>query len=130
MIVGAIWLVLSWKVTYGCTYFVFLTFLQRREALNIWKQRLGSSATYRELINIFVRAGYCTYAENVREIACIESEADDSIGSVEAVPQSPHVKPHNPTSSDLSASEKHSLLYPAAVQGFTKRKTCCMDHVS
>ena len=37
----------------------------RREALGIWKSRLGSGATYRALIEVFFKAGRLDYAELV-----------------------------------------------------------------
>ena len=35
---------------------------------DIWKQRLGSSVTYSNLIGVFERAGYQGYADTVRSI--------------------------------------------------------------
>ena len=37
----------------------------RREALSIWKSRLGSAATYKALIEVFMKAGRRDYAEIV-----------------------------------------------------------------
>ena len=37
----------------------------RREALNLWKSRLGGAATYKALIEVFVKAGRLDYAEFV-----------------------------------------------------------------
>ena len=42
--------------------------LYRREALQKWKQKFGSKATYRNLISVFRRAGYEGYAEHVYKI--------------------------------------------------------------
>ena len=39
-----------------------------RAALETWKQRLGSSATYNNLIGVFERAGYQDYADTVRRV--------------------------------------------------------------
>ena len=47
-----------------CCYFAF----PRRAALEKWKQRLGSKATYRRLIGVFECANYKGYAEKVRSI--------------------------------------------------------------
>ena len=95
----------------------------------IWKQRSGSSATYRKLINIFEDAGYCDYAENVRKtVHVVESEMDDSISSDEVIPQPqtyPHIKPPTPPPSpkaDLSQFEEYSLITSDAAQGLPKRK--------
>ena len=38
---------------------------QRREALNLWKRRLGSAATYKAMIEVFIKAGTPEYAEFV-----------------------------------------------------------------
>ena len=60
----------------------------RREALYTWKQRNGSKATYGELIEVFERAGYKGYADEVRKIAELsDSEVDDSTGSGEEQPK-------------------------------------------
>ena len=40
----------------------------RREALQLWKQKLGDEATYRNLIDVFETAGYKNYADMVRSI--------------------------------------------------------------
>ena len=42
--------------------------LSRRAALEKWKQKLGSSATYSNLSGVFERAGYQGYAEVVRNV--------------------------------------------------------------
>ena len=42
--------------------------LQRREALRLWKQRNGSKATYRKLIEIFCHQGRVDVAERVRDL--------------------------------------------------------------
>ena len=59
-----------------------LLFPYRREALYTWKTRNGSKATYRKLIKIFERAGYKSYADEVKRIIHLnDSETDDSSGS-------------------------------------------------
>ena len=40
-------------------------YYDRREALGIWKSRLGSGATYRALIEVFFKAGRLDYADAV-----------------------------------------------------------------
>ena len=42
-----------------------VSFDHRREALGIWKSRLGSGATYRALIEVFFKAGRLEYADAV-----------------------------------------------------------------
>ena len=64
----------------------------RRAALQTWKQRNGSKATYSKLIKIFERAGYRNHADKLRKIAeASDSETDDSSGSGEE--QSPIEQP-------------------------------------
>ena len=40
----------------------------RRQALSIWKCRLGNRATYKALIEVFMKAGRLDYADFVRGI--------------------------------------------------------------
>jgi pentatricopeptide repeat protein len=40
----------------------------RREALVIWKSRLGSGATYRALVEVFFKAGRLDYADAVCDL--------------------------------------------------------------
>ena len=40
----------------------------RRAALEKWKQKFGSTATYSNLIGVFERAGYQGYADTVRKV--------------------------------------------------------------
>ena len=42
--------------------------IYRREALHLWKQKLGSRATYTNLIGVFERAGRKDYADLVRQM--------------------------------------------------------------
>ena len=51
------------KSVFIITYFTF-----RRAALEKWKQKLGSDATYSNLISVFEHAGYQGYAEVVRYV--------------------------------------------------------------
>ena len=54
----------------------------------MWKQRLGSDATYQKLINVFECAGYRTYAEIVRNTLCDdESDSSDDSDYNEPIPQ-------------------------------------------
>lgn len=44
-----------------------------------WKQKLGSSATYNNLIGVFERAGYKSYADTVRDIMKnVQTDTDNS----------------------------------------------------
>ena len=56
-----------------------LIFLNRREALGIWKSRLGREATYRALIEVFFRAGRLDYADAVCDILKEISESTRGI---------------------------------------------------
>ena len=62
----------------------FYLFPYRREALHTWKQRNGSKATYSKLIEIFKRAGYRNYADELRTLVQLsDSEGDDTSSSGE-----------------------------------------------
>ena len=50
----------------------------RREALGIWKSRLGSGATYRALIEVFFKAGRLDYADAVCSLL---KDSSDTRGS-------------------------------------------------
>ena len=96
--------------------------------MHIWKQRLGSNATYQRLIDVFERAGYCTYAEIVRNIvtACnVESEMDlsDCDESLLQPDTYPHPEPSPPTSPmskhlthEFSSCDEYLQINQAAVQ--------------
>ena len=52
--------------------------------MHTWKQRNGSKATYSKLIEIFKRAGYRSYADELRTLAQFsDSEGDDTSSSGE-----------------------------------------------
>ena len=42
--------------------------LFRRAALQEWRQKLGTKATYKNLIEVFEQAGYKAYAEFVKDL--------------------------------------------------------------
>ena len=106
----------------------------RRAALQIWKQRLGSGATYNKLITIFENAGYRGYAEYVRKIAQfqVKGETDDSSDD-EPIPQ-PQTYPHPNTPSPPSSPKRSSaevlsheeflLVTPDAAQSLPKGEHC------
>ena len=50
----------------------------RREALGVWKSRLGSGATYRALIEVFFKAGRLDYADAVCSLLKDSSDARGS----------------------------------------------------
>ena len=54
----------------------------RRELLNKWKSGLGSKATYRALMEVFVKAGRIDLAESIVKILKEEAEVID-----ESIPQ-------------------------------------------
>ena len=54
-----------------------LSLNSRREALKMWKRKLGSSGTYNKLIEVFERAGYKSYADNVVKVM------SESLGEIE-----------------------------------------------
>ena len=53
---------------FACEVRVIVASFPRRAALEKWKQRLGSKATYNELIGVFERAGHKDYTDTVRRI--------------------------------------------------------------
>ena len=53
----------------------------RREALNKWKSGLGSAATYRALMEVFVRAGRMDCAKTIVEI--LKDESPPSPGTAQ-----------------------------------------------
>ena len=95
----------------------------------IWKQRLGSSATYKKLIGIFESSGYSSYADEVRKIAGVEDdESNESSDDDETVIQHqtyPPVKRH--MSLDIpspapTSQERFILIKPDAAQHLPKCK--------
>ena len=121
----------------GHTVFSFLLTscnpIYRREAFHIWKERLGSEATYRKLIDIFEHAGYRNYADLVKSLICdAESEGDDSSDYEEPIPQPdtyPHLKP-SPLSSPKSKNRRMSscdeflLINQTNTQDLPKGQNC------
>jgi hypothetical protein len=51
----------------------------RREALSKWKSGLGSAATYRALMEVFIRAGRMDCAKNVVQILKEGAEMADEL---------------------------------------------------
>ena len=111
----------------------YLHFTCRRAALHIWKQRLGSDATYQKLIDVFECAGYRTYVEIVRNTVCdAESETDDSSDYEEPIPQ-PETYPH-PKAPSLpklspckpSSRDEYLLVNPATAQGLPEGENCTL----
>ena len=69
--------------SFCCTFQLYLASLNcRRAALEKWKQLNGVKATYSNLISVFERAGYQSYANKVKEIVkqlCSEVSGDSDI---------------------------------------------------
>ena len=78
----------------------------------MWKQKLGSNATYQKLINVFETSGYRTYAEIVQNVACsvdgaMESFSDSDHEEPLSQPDTyPHPKPSPPS---LPKSSTHAF---------------------
>ena len=104
----------------------------RREALYIWKRRLGSEATYQRLMNVFERADFQIFSEIVRSIICEdESEADDSSDYDEPIPQPetyPNIQVNPPSSPKLSrrisSCDEFLLINPATANDVPKGEYC------
>ena len=106
----------------------------------MWKQRLGSDATYKKLINVFESAGHHNYANIVRNIACHggvkSSEIDDLSDYAEPFPQPetyPHQKP-SPLSPKLethkpSFCDEFLLLNSTAARDLPGGKNCINIYV-
>ena len=114
----------------------FINFmLYRRAALQIWKRRLGSDATYQKLINVFESAGYRTYAEIVRNTVCdAESEIDESSDYEEPIHQ-PETYPcvkisrtsspkPKPSPHRFSSCDEYLLVNPTTAQGLPEGENC------
>jgi hypothetical protein len=107
-------------------------FSHRREALYIWKQKLGSEATYQRLIDVFERADFHNCAEIVGNIVCEdESEVDDSGDYDEPIPQPetyPNVQSNPPPvpkhSRRISSCDEFLLINPAAANSLPKGEYC------
>ena len=83
----------------------------RREVLYTWKKRNGSKATYRELAEIFDRAGCKHYADEVRRIANVsDSESDDSSINGEEQPET-YPTPHKGFYQDQELGPAKSEVY-------------------
>lgn len=99
----------------------------RRAALYIWKQRLGSDATYQKLIDVFECAGYRIYADIVRNtVYTAESDCSDCDEPIPQPETYPHHKLSSPPSPTLSTSphkvsssayDEYLLINPATAQG-------------
>ena len=69
-----------------------------------WKQKLGTKATSKKLINVFEQAGYKDYADNVRQMLvaeCIPSDAADATSTYSPKPF-PEPKPEFPSIESVS----------------------------
>ena len=64
----------------------------RRAALEKWKQKLGSNATYSNLISRFEDAGYHRYADVIYQVLQIESSQSTTASNVTIAPQQPLLK--------------------------------------
>ena len=118
----------------GQAAFSFLFY--RREALYIWKRRLGSEATYQRLIDVFERADSRNCTETLRNIVCEgESEEDDCSDYDEPIPQPqtyPRVKLNPPSSSTkvskcTSSCDEYLLINSATAKGLPEGENCILQ---
>ena len=80
--------------------------------MHIWKQRNGSKATYSKLIEIFKRAGYRNYADELRTLAQFsDSEGDNSSSSGEE-----HSQMEQPQTYPTPKPHALSLVPPATAE--------------
>lgn len=89
-----------------------------------WKQRLGSSATYNNLISAFERAGYKDYAEIVKGLLVkdVHTDSDDSdriahnqtppLSSEQSLPQLPVFPEQVPEPPKFARAAKAKLRQP------------------
>ena len=99
----------------------------------MWKQRLGSEATYQKLIDIFECAGYRNYADIVKNLICdAENETDDSSDYEEPIPQ-PETYPHlnlsplslpNFRNRKMSSCDEYLLINQATAQNLPEGQNC------
>ena len=81
-----------------------------------WKKRNGSKATYRELAEVFDRAGCKYYADEVRRISNMsDSESDDSSINGEEQPET-YPTPHKGFCQDLEPGPAKSQIYYVMVE--------------
>jgi hypothetical protein len=101
----------------------------------MWKQKLGSDATYQRLINIFKQSDFHNCAEIVRNIIYEdESEIDDSSDYDEPIIQPetyPNVQLNSlPSSSPkfsrrhVSSCDEYILINPATTNNLPKGENC------
>ena len=96
--------------------------------MKLWKQRLGSDATYNKLIGVFEHAGYKHYAENIRRIMqCQENckEVCDSDSDEDCFPPPqpqtyPNDKPLSPVDIPDPQISEFNILDPATHPGGKK----------
>lgn len=80
----------------------------RRRALQIWKEKLGKSATYNKLISIFEAADHKDYADYIREMFGGHDDTNDSSDDERFPPQpSPY-----PDQLDQSLSQAYYASSP------------------
>ena len=88
------------------------TCFHRRAALEKWKQKLGSNATYNNLIDVFERAGYQDYADQIRKLSFRGSyQEDPSLLHVAQLPPQPPPQPVFPEPSTLELDSLMSLEF-------------------
>ena len=100
----------------------------RREALYIWKRKLGSEATYQRLINVFEQADFKNYTEFIRNILCEEEGEDDDFSDHDdPIPQpetylnvQSNPQPSLKLSMCISSCDEYLLINPATAGSLPK----------
>ena len=97
------------------SYYILSPHLYRREALEKWKQKFGSDATYNNLIKVFEQAGYKNYAEIVKDLVMKNVQTDTAIDQTPP-PLSEQLLPQLPVFPSESECKQfsESPLYAAA----------------
>ena len=90
--------------------------LFRRKALEMWKQKHGSAATYNNLIKVFEQAGFKGYAEFVKGLLMKNVQADTGDSNRNITPPPPSKKQPSPVFPSESEQFSESPSYAAAAE--------------
>ena len=86
----------------------------RREVLKTWKRKLGSGATYNDLIKAFQQAGYEGYAEVVKGLLMNDMRTNTGSSNRDTTPPLPSTEQPSPVFPPESELFSESPKYAAA----------------